>query len=209
MNLMQFATDKKISSMNYLERKNAYKWVQDHFTIISNNQVYSYSDLMVFMEKVMRQQQIDAVFIDPYNSLRLDLKNSGVNSHEYHYEAASELLTFSKTNNVAVWLNMHAVTEAQRRKGDDGLPIAPYAVQSQDPAIRAMSEVHVRKVREVETGGRPTPLDSPYRIIMNSGHTGFTNAVGVNKMFQPIDLQPEPKRLFKDNINIDFLKNTV
>ena len=61
MNLMQFATDKKISSMNYLERKNAYKWVQDHFTIISNNQVYSYSDLMVFMEKVMRQQQIDAV----------------------------------------------------------------------------------------------------------------------------------------------------
>lgn len=231
MNLMQFATDKKISSMNYLERKNAYKWVQDHFTIISNNQVYSYSDLMVFMEKVMRQQQIDAVFIDPYNSLRLDLKNSGVNSHEYHYEAASELLTFSKTNNVAVWLNMHAVTEAQRRKGDDGLPIAPYAedtegggkfvnradcfltihrkVQSQDPAIRAMSEVHVRKVREVETGGRPTPLDSPYRVIMNSGHTGFTNAVGVNKMFQPIDLQPEPKRLFKDNINIDFLKNTV
>lgn len=231
MNLMQFATDKKISSMNYLERKNAYKWVQDHFTIISNNQVYSYSDLLVFMEKVMRQQHIDAVFIDPYNSLRLDLKNSGVSSHEYHYEAASEFLTFSKTNDIAVWLNMHAVTEAQRRKGDDGLPVAPYAedtegggkfvnradcfltihrkVQAEDPSVRAMSEIHVRKVREVETGGRPTPLDMPYRVIMNSGHTGFTNAVGVNKMFQPIDLQPEPQRLFKDNINVDFLKNTV
>ena len=231
MNLMQFATDKKISSMNYLERKNAYKWVQDHFTIISNNQVYSYSDLLVFMEKVMRQQHIDAVFIDPYNSLRLDLKNSGVSSHEYHYEAASEFLTFSKTNDIAVWLNMHAVTEAQRRKGDDGLPVAPYAedtegggkfvnradcfltihrkVQAEDPSVRALSEIHVRKVREVETGGRPTPLDMPYRVIMNSGHTGFTNAVGVNKMFQPIDLQPEPQRLFKDNINVDFLKNTV
>ena len=231
MNLMQFATDKKISNMNYMERKNAYKWVQEHFTIISNNQVYSYSDLLVFMEKVMRQQQVDAVFIDPYNSLRLDLKNSGVNSHEYHYEAASEFLTFSKTNDIAVWLNMHAVTEAQRRKGDDGLPIAPYAedtegggkfvnradcfltlhrkVQAEDPSIRAMSEIHVRKVREVETGGRPSPLDSPYRMIMNSSHTGFTNVVGVNKMFQPIDLQPRDQRLFTDKINIDFLKNSV
>ena len=231
MNLMQFATDKKISSMNYMERKNAYKWVQDHFTIISNNQVYSYSDLLVFMEKVMRQQQVDAVFIDPYNSLRLDLKNSGVSSHEYHYEAASEFLTFSKTNDIAVWLNMHAVTEAQRRKGDDGLPIAPYAedtegggkfvnradcfltlhrkVQAEDPSIRSMSEIHVRKVREVETGGRPSPLDSPYRMIMNSSHTGFTNATGVNKMFQPIDLQPRDQRLFTDKINIDFLANSV
>ena len=231
MNLMQFATDKRISNMNYMERKNAYKWVQDHFTIISNNQVYSYSDLLVFMEKVMRQQQVDAVFIDPYNSLRLDLKNSGVSSHEYHYEAASEFLTFSKTNDIAVWLNMHAVTEAQRRKGDDGLPVAPYAedtegggkfvnradcfltlhrkVQAEDPSIRSMSEIHVRKVREVETGGRPSPLDSPYRMIMNSSHTGFTNAVGVNKMFQPIDLQPRDQRLFTDKINIDFLTNSV
>jgi len=233
MNLMQFACDQHVSSMNYQQRKSAYKWVNENFTIINNNQVYSYSDLILFMEKIKRQQPVDAIFVDPYNSLRLDLKSSGINSHEYHYEAASEFLTFSKTNNVAVWLNMHAVTEAQRRKGDDGLPVAPYAedtegggkfvnradcfltlhrkVQSQDPNIRSMSELHVRKVREVETGGRPTPLDEPFRLIMNPAHTGFNSWLTQGRLFDPINFEQKPLKLFENKIpnNVDFLENTV
>ncbi len=127
MSLMQFAMDMPVGSMNYAQKKQAYKWVQDHFIVISNKQVYSYSDIILFIEKVMRQTPIDAVFVDPYNSLKLDMKNSSIGVHDYHYEAASEFLTFSKAHDVAVWLNMHAVTEAQRRKGPDGLPVAPYA----------------------------------------------------------------------------------
>ena len=213
MSLMQFAMDKKVADMTYLERKQAYKWVGEHFTIINNNQIYSYADIILFMEKVMRQQPVDAIFVDPYNSLKLDMKNSGIGVHDYHYEAASEFLTFSKANNVAVWLNMHAVTEAQRRKGDDGLPIAPYAedtegggkfvnradcfmtihrkVQAMDPEIRKMSELHVRKVRDVETGGKPTPLDDPYCIMMNLSHTGFTTRIGQRALFKPISFLKE------------------
>ena len=86
MTLMQFAMDRKITDMNYLQRKQAYKWVQEHFTIINNNQIYSYSDIILFMEKVMRQQHVDAIFVDPYNSLKLD--EEGVLVHDYHYEAA-------------------------------------------------------------------------------------------------------------------------
>ncbi len=213
MTLMQFAVDKKITDMNYLQRKQAYKWVQEHFTIINNNQIYSYSDIILFMEKVLRQQHIDAVFIDPYNSLKLDIKGSGIGVHDYHYEAASELLTFSKSHDIAVWLNMHAVTEAQRRKGDDGLPVAPYAedtegggkfvnradcfmtihrkVQSMDSDIRRMNQIHVRKVREVETGGCPTPLEDPYCLLMNLTHTGFTKRTGQRAMYQPINFPKE------------------
>ena len=223
MNLMQFAMDKKVADMTYLERKQAYKWVQEHFTIINNNQIYSYSDIILFMEKVMRQQPVDAIFVDPYNSLKLDMKGSGIGVHDYHYEAASEFLTFSKANNVAVWLNMHAVTEAQRRKGDDGLPVAPYAedtegggkfvnradcfmtihrkVQAMDPEIRKMSELHVRKVREVETGGSPTPLEEPYRLQMNLSHTGFTNMLGQRALYQPITFSKEATM----PMNISFL----
>ena len=222
MQLMQFAMDRKVGDMSYSQRKQAYKWVQKHFTIINNNQVYSYSDIIVFMEKIMRQQQIDAIFVDPYNSLKLDMKGSNIGTHDYHYEAASEFLTFSKANNVAVWLNMHAVTEAQRRKGADGLPIAPYAedtegggkfvnrcdcfitihrkVQSPDHSIRKLSEVHVRKVRETETGGSPTSLDEPYKLVMNLSHTGFTSWGGVSKLFQPIEFE-QAKAL---PINFDF-----
>ena len=213
MTLMQFAMDKKVADMTYLERKQAYKWVSDHFVVISNNQVYGYSDIILFVEKVMRQQPVDAIFVDPYNSLKLDMGQKGVSSHEYHYEAASEFLTFSKANDMAVWLNMHAVTEAQRRKGDDGLPIAPYAedtegggkfvnradcfltihrkVQSMDSDIRRMSELHVRKVRDVETGGRPTPLEDPYYLMMNLSHTGFTDRIGKRALYQPITFPKE------------------
>jgi len=207
MHLMQFIADKKVSDMNYAERKNAFQWVQKHFTIINNNQVYSYSDIILFMEKVMRQQHVDAIFVDPYNSLKIDMKTNAISTHEYHYEAASEFLTFSTSNDIAVWLNMHAVTEAQRRKGDDGLPVAPYAedtegggkfvnradcfltihrkVQARDPSIKKMSELHVRKVRDVETGGSPTSIDDPYLMLMNLSHTGFTNMTGQKRLFHP------------------------
>ena len=223
MSLMQFAMDKKVADMTYGERKQAYKWVQEHFTIINNNQIYSYSDIILFMEKVMRQQHVDAIFVDPYNSLRLDMKNSSIGVHDYHYEAASEFLTFSKANNVAVWLNMHAVTEAQRRKGPDGLPVAPYAedtegggkfvnradcfmtihrkVQAMDHDIRKMSEIHVRKVREVETGGQPTPLEDPYCLQMNLSHTGFNTRIGQRALYKPINFS-EPKQI---PMNIQFL----
>jgi len=213
MSLMQFAMDKKVADMTFLERKQAYKWVGEHFIIISNNQIYGYADLILFFEKIMKQQPIDGVFLDPYNSLKLDMRNTGISTHDYHYEAASEFLTFSKTNNIAVWVNAHAVTEAQRRKGPDGLPVAPYAedtegggkfvnradcfmtihrkVQAMDPEIRKMSELHVRKVRDVETGGKPTPLDDPYCIMMNLSHTGFTTRIGQRALFKPISFLKE------------------
>ena len=210
--LMEFAVQKKSEDMTYAQRKIAYKWVQEHFTIISNDQVYSYSNIILFIEKIMKQKHIDAVFVDPYNSLRLDIAGSGLGVHDYHYEAASQFLTFSKANDVAVWLNMHSFTEAQRRKGADGLPVAPYPedtegggkfvnradcfltihrkVQSPDHSVRRMSEIHVRKVRETETGGEPTPLDSPILISMNLSHTGFKMWDTQSELFQPIDLQP-------------------
>ncbi len=147
----------------------------------------------------------------PYNSLKLDMRNTSIGVHDYHYEAASEFLTFSKSNNVAVWLNMHAVTEAQRRKGADGLPVAPYAedtegggkfvnradcfmtihrkVQSADHNIRKLSELHVRKVRETETGGRPTPLDEPYKLVMNLSHTGFFSWARQRPLFESIKFE--------------------
>tara|TARA_R100000426_G_scaffold59311_1_gene41998 strand:- start:1575 stop:2105 length:531 start_codon:yes stop_codon:yes gene_type:complete len=167
------------------------------------------------MDKIKRQTHIDAVFIDPYNSLKIEISTSRISSHEYHYGAASEFLTYAKTNNVAVWLNMHAVTEAQRRKGDDGLPVAPYAedtegggkfvnradcfltfhrkIQSPDHDVRKMTEVHVRKVRETETGGQPTPIEEPYLMYMNLSHTGFKGWLKKENLFASIKPQSEQK----------------
>ena len=226
--LIQFAMNKSVRHMNHMERKRAYEWVGKHFTVISNKQVYSYGDIIVFLEKIMKQQEVDAVFVDPYNSLKLELGTSNKSSHEYHYEAASEFLTFSTANDVAVWLNMHAFSEAQRRKGDDGLPVAPYAedtegggkfvnradcfvtihrkVQHPDHSQRKVTEFHVRKVRDVETGGQPTPLDNPIRFEMNTSMTGFRVWPKQDMLFQSVDLQGGEQDSIKFHFNSSFLE---
>lgn len=201
MKLMSFASNMNVNDMSYAQRKIAYEWVSEHFILISNKQVYSYYDLIIFGEKLLNKGGFKGYFIDPYNSLRIDMsERSGLSTHEYHYEAASEFLTFTNNHDISVWLNMHAVTEAQRRKGADGLPIAPYAedtegggkfvnraddfltfhrkVQALDSIDRKTIEFHVRKIREVETGGNPTPVDEPVRFQMNLHNTGFVDAYG-------------------------------
>ena len=226
MKLMQFAADLKLNEMTYHQRKASYEWVNKHFTIISNRNVYSYTDLLIFCEKLIRQQEVDGFFVDPYNSLKIELSgNSQIGVHQYHYQAASEFLTFSNSNNIAVWLNTHAVTEAQRRKGPDGLSLAPYAedteggglfvnrsdcfltahrtLYSPDSWRRRVTEFHVRKVREVETGSLPTPLDSPILFEMNTQHTSF-GVVGEGGLFRSI-FNPEPLKSFRiDDISPDI-----
>ena len=195
--LMSYAGNKKIQNMSYHERKFLYEWVNKHFVIVSNKQVYTYYDLIVFAEKMIKNGGIDAFFIDPYNSLKIDLSGrSQIGVHQYHYEAASEFLTFANKHNIALWLNTHAVTEAQRRKGSDGLPVAPFAedteggglfvnradafatfhrkIQHPEPAMRRTMEFHVRKVREVETGGKPTGFLEPLNFELNSSMTAFS-----------------------------------
>jgi len=209
MRLMEFLVDVPIQDMHYEERVAAYKWVNEHFTVISNNQVYSYTDLLIFAEKLVRQERYDGFLIDPYNSLKMTIsKSAQTSSHEYHYEAASEMLTFSVTNNMAIWLNSHSITDAQRILGPDGLPVAPQAsqtegggkwsnrcdsfltfhrkVQSDDYHIRTRTEIHIRKQRNQETGGMPSPYNDPVLLEINSSRTGFRELGTGVKSFQPL-----------------------
>jgi hypothetical protein len=131
-------------------------------------------------------------------------------------------LTFTTAHDKAVWLNTHAVTEAQRRKGMDGLPTAPYAedteggglfvnradnfvtfhrkIQHEDPEMRRTMEFHVRKIREVETGGGPTALDNPVQFKMNTSNTGFYCLNGEMQLFEPMTFQPKPE----DQMDVPF-----
>lgn len=197
MKLMCFALNKPINRTTYQERKHARVWVEKHFTVIDNSKTYSYTDVILFCEKVNRNQGVDGLFVDPYNSLKIEMSaGRGVGVHEYHYEAASEFLTFSNNLDIAVWVNAHSVTESQRRKGDDGLPIAPFAedtehggkwvnrsdcfitlhrkIQHPDVLQRRCIEMHVRKVRETDTGGKPTPYAEPLMFEFNSTMSGYT-----------------------------------
>jgi hypothetical protein len=225
--LMQFYVDRPVQQMDYQERLRAYNWVKEHFVIINNNDVYSYTDLMLFSDKLMRQNKFDGFFIDPYNSLKIQMSaGSVISTHEYHYEAASEFLTYAKRNNIAVWLNTHAVTEAQRRRDGEGQPVAPFAedtegggkfvnradgfltihrkIQHPEPHVRRTTELHVRKVREVETGGEPTPYGDPVYFEMNASSTGFGPIIGQN-LFRPMAYEAFDQPKINFEINSDIL----
>jgi len=218
MRLMEFCMNKPIYTMNAEERLFAFNFVKNHFVLINNHETYGYSDMLVFAEKLMRQEQYQGLLIDPYNSLKLQMGKSGLNSHEYHYEAASELLTMSNKNEMAVWLNTHSVTSAQREKGEDGLSSAPMGSQSEggskfsnradsmlvwhrkinsdEEDIRRITEFHVVKQRNKETGGEPTPRSSPVLFQINKTMTGFSTWISGSKLFDPLTLEDRQKYLF-------------
>lgn len=223
--LMQFLMDEPIDRMSYDKRKVAFEWVNDHFTFIDNKKVLSYFDLLVYCEQIRKQQHVDGFFIDPYNSLRVDLTSQQKGVHQYHYEAASEFLTYANTNSIALYLNTHAVTEAQRRKDNQGYSAPPYAedteggglfvnrsddfltihrvIQHEDPAVRRTTQLHVRKIRETETGGQPTPLYEPIRFEMNSTRTFFRPVVG-KSLFDPINYNDIKQSQIAIDMSIDL-----
>lgn len=215
MRLMEFILDIPINMMTYAERTAAFSWVSEHFKVISNSDVYSYMDLIIFAEKLIQHEgNYQGFFIDPYNSLKIQMgQGSALSTHDYHYEAASELLTFTNRHDMAMWLNAHSVTEAQRQKGPDGLPVAPFAeqtegggkflnrsdsfltfhrkVQAPTSDERRTMEFHVRKVRSQETGGEPTPLDEPFLFRMNIERTGFETLDTHRRLFEPLVIKNE------------------
>ena len=107
------------------------------------------------------------------------------NGHEYDYLACSEMRIFCKKNNVSIWLNTHASLMLRKKHNDrheyGGHPIPPMASDVegggkfvnraddffvihryvQHPTDWMQSQIHVRKVKDVDTGGRPTPIDEP------------------------------------------------
>jgi hypothetical protein len=141
----------------------------------------------------------DGFMIDPYNSLAKDEKlMKSLGGHEYDYQATTEFRLFCKNHNVSIWLNVHANTGAIRmlHRVDHqyaGYPIPPMASDVegggkfvnraddfwvvhryiQHPSDWMYTHIHVRKVKEVETGGKPTSMDEPIQLRSMKNNVGF------------------------------------
>tara|TARA_R110000796_G_scaffold23219_2_gene66712 strand:+ start:148 stop:1935 length:1788 start_codon:yes stop_codon:yes gene_type:complete len=218
MKIIQFATRNKIENIGKHDIKILMRWVANHFVIISNTKTLSYIDVLLYTEKISRHRKIDGLLVDPYNSLRIDLSAArGVGVHEYHYEAATEFLNFASRMDMAVWVNAHSVTAAQRKKDDDGHPSAPGTADTEhggkwvnradnfivlhrkmhhpDPDRRRQVEFHVGKIRNQETGGEPSPLDAPHMFRMTDDSCGFDLIGPFPKLFDCINSSYVEKQL--------------
>ena len=187
--LIEFYWGITIDKMTDDQYATAKKFVMEHFTIIKNNAIYNYKDVIAIAKKCNTKRKHNGMLVDPYNGLTISLsENSKLSTHEYHYEAASELQVFTKTEDMMIHLNCHVITSALRdpntppKKGDTegGAKFANKADDfctihrlPQDPTEWTKTQIHVRKIKELETGGGYTPYDRPFILQMQPGGVSF------------------------------------
>jgi len=198
--MIEFLEKKPINKVTDKGFEKSSDFINDHFKFIDNGQMYTYKDLLDYADAIKQAWNYHGLFIDPYNSLKKDadlLKSVG--GHEYDYTACTEFRIFCKKHNVTIWLNTHANTDALRKKHSNfdeyaGHPIPPMASDVegggkfvnraddfmvvhryvQHPSDYMYSFIHIRKVKEIETGGRPTAINNPIPIKALPNNVGYS-----------------------------------
>lgn len=199
--LIEFYCGIQINKISQTQFDEGYKFIKKHFVIVSNKYLFNYKDILNISEKTMNKQPIDGILIDPYNSLKIELSNnSKLSTHEYHYEAASEMQVFTKKKDVCIYLNCHVITNAMRLQRGETTHKAPgkadtegggkfsnkaddfmtFHREVQDEKNYMNMQIHVRKIKEVETGGGYTPYDEPYILQMQPGMCAYADINGFN-----------------------------
>lgn len=174
-------------------------FIFQYFKIVQADELYSYKQILKLADNVNNAWQYDGLLIDPYNSLVKDVEIiKNINGHEYDYQATSEMRIFCKKTNISIWLTTHAATEALRRRFNiqheyAGHPMPPMASDvegggkfvnraddflvvhrfTQHPTEWMNIHLHIRKVKDNDTGGRPTPIDAPIVIKSIKNNVGF------------------------------------
>jgi len=198
--LVEFLDETPINLMSEANFKTHSEFVNKHFRFVDNTVMYDFKTALRMFKEVKKEFKYDGILLDPYNALIKDnelMKSLG--GHEYDYQACTEMRMFCKENNVTMWLNTHANTSAlrmvyQRDHEYAGHPLPPMAsdvegggkfVNRADdfmvihrltlhPKLYTTTMIHIRKVKEIETGGRPTSIDSPIEIVALQNSVGFS-----------------------------------
>lgn len=188
MKLMEFFIGKKIQYMNDIEHTVALRFVDEHFFILSTDNMYTYGDILEHSKTLMQYKSLKGVFIDPYNSLKMEL-TAAKNKYIYDYEAYTNMLNYTRKYHITLFLSVHTTTEAQRDRDKDGNQRMPHASQAEGGSVLSnkvdnfmvyhrkikspdewmWTDISIDKVRTRETGGRPTINGAPCRLRMNNG----------------------------------------
>jgi hypothetical protein len=198
--LIEFKCAQEIKYISDTMFYNELAWVQGHFKFINTDKLYDIFSLLDVALEVKDDFKYNGFFIDPYNALVINQRRLGkLSTHDYHYDATSRMRLMCKANNVMIILNTHPATEALRKihyKGHkyEGHPMPPMASDvegggkfvnradefvvihryTQHETDWRYTDVHIRKVKDTETGGKPTGLDNPIRLQSMIGNVGFS-----------------------------------
>jgi len=197
--LIEYKSAKPINKISKTELHKHSQFVNKHFKFIDCEKNYDYLDLLSLCEVMYDQGQFDCLIIDPINSLR---KNKGMmkfsNAYEYLYEMMTDFRIFVKKYNVGMWLIMHSVTEAFRKRyganheyAGHPLPLAMSDVEggnvygnrtddfytihrlTQHESRWIYTELHCKKIKDHDTGTKPTGFDSPLILESIANNVGY------------------------------------
>ena len=185
--LIQMKGGEPVERMSRDKMYECHKWVDRHFNFFNHELVYKHDDLL----KMFKDSNSNACFIDPYTGLRRDYGHVG--NYNFLHDAR-EFVNSEKT----LYTSLHTRTEAASRfypKGHDleGYVLPPFkalceggqpfANRADDfftlhrhpshPNFRYMTELHIQKIKETETGGQQTLSGEPLVFEFNRGN-GFT-----------------------------------
>ena len=207
--LMEFYLCKPLADMTDKEFKQAQEWVNAYFKVISNTNVFNYRNILDIADEHISTNLFNKLIIDPWNGLDRD-KTISLNPHDHDEAVLRQINNWCLTRKCSVDILCHPNTEAYRnkhakdhpryagmlmppQKGDtegggkfaskahDFLTIHRYTQHSED---WRWTDIHVRKVKETETGGRQTFLETPFRMRMLLNQCGFEDEDGYNPILK-------------------------
>ena len=206
--IAEFFVGKLAKQMNEVEFNEALDFAYRHFELIelddSKEEIETADMILKITEDIIEEKGcFDSMLIDPYNSLQVDMSKleKRLSTHDYHYLIATKFRKFKKKHNISVWVSMHAVSEALRRADKNGFPLPPREADTegggkftnradefltfhrvvQDLSRNTQTEIHVRKVKDTYTGGKPSGLDAPiiWKWETHNGFYGFYDDQGI------------------------------
>ena len=197
--IVEFRMGKTIQEANETLIKKAMDWCYDHFKIIDAEKIYTYKTLLDEVQAIKDVWDFNGLLVDPYNSLSKEYaiyKSFG--GYEYDFYCLTEFRLFAKKNQIALWINCHGNTDSLRKvwagnheyaglprplqladvSGGTAFTSRPDDVicihrQTTHPTDWMFTQVHVLKVKEIETGGRPSSFSDPIKLKMKINNIGY------------------------------------
>jgi len=186
--LIQFYTGERLEKMDLSRVFDVEMRIAQYFTFIDNAKFYKSKEIF----QIIRDSDSFGGLIDPYTGLDREY------THAANYDFLNEARSFCNSTGKSIYVNTHVVSLAARRVYAEGHEYAGYHT----PPMKSESEggqpfgnrtddfltihrlvghqmrnytteVHIRKIKDTETGGKVTPIDAPLDFEFNSG-LGFT-----------------------------------
>ena len=188
--IKEFYIGKELKQFSKEELEISKAWFKKHFIIMTSRKSHTWEDLLMKMEVVYDEGfKFDLAIAEPFNAMDIP---DGLDSHRHNLKALNLMRVF-KENYASLYVFDHINSNAARNKKDGGGIETPTKADVDGGQIKANKvddfgiihrdtkgadwrflQLNIDKVKDVETGGKPTQRGEPIMILMNSNKCGYT-----------------------------------